>query len=214
LPPKTQPVNYMIRSRFVHVLLVLSLLTFISIASFARTFQKAQEGTELKPADTTAVSGNKAEEGKFDAGSMILEHVVDNHEWHIAKIGNTDICIPLPVMIWCEGQFHFFMSSKFHNETHSYQGFTISEKDATKGRIITVKEEMTGTGPRVLDLSITKTVLAILISGLILIVIFVSIANRYKREPNKAPHGLQNMMETLILFVRDDVAKSSIGEKR
>jgi len=143
-----------------------------------------------------------------------MEHVVDNHEWHIATIGQLELTVPLPILIICQGQFHSFWSGKFHNETNSYHGFTISKGKANKGKIITIQEEMTGKGPVVYDFSITKTVLAILISCLLLIFIFVSVAKRYKTEPNQAPHGLQNLLEPLILFVRDDIAKSSIGEKK
>ena len=42
----------------------------------------------------------------------------------------------------------------------------------------------------------------------------MSVAKSYKKREGKAPKGLQSLLEPLILFVRDDVAKSSIGEKR
>ncbi|HSH66990.1 MAG TPA: F0F1 ATP synthase subunit A, partial [Bacteroidia bacterium] len=41
-----------------------------------------------------------------------------------------------------------------------------------------------------------------------------SIAKSYKNGKGKAPRGLQSFVEPLILFVRDDIAKPSIGEKR
>jgi len=145
---------------------------------------------------------------------MIMEHVVDNHEWHIATIGHYDLYIPLPVLIICDGQFHAFWSSKFHNETNSYLGFTICKEGTNKGKIVTLKEARNGKGLSVYDFSITKTVLAIFLSGFFLILIFISVANRYKKEHNKAPHGLQNLLEPVILFIRDDVAKSSIGEEK
>jgi F-type H+-transporting ATPase subunit a len=140
--------------------------------------------------------------------------VVDNHEWHILSIGHFELYIPLPVILYSEGKFHSFWSGKFHNETHSYKEFTIAQEGANKGKIITVQEQKYGKGPKIYDFSITKTVLAIFISSFFLILIFISVANRYKRDPNKAPHGLQNLLEPVILFVRDDVAKSSIGEKK
>jgi F-type H+-transporting ATPase subunit a len=44
--------------------------------------------------------------------------------------------------------------------------------------------------------------------------IFLSVAKAYTKNPGKAPKGLQSFVEPLIIFVRDDVAKPSIGEKR
>ncbi|HEY1041002.1 MAG TPA: F0F1 ATP synthase subunit A, partial [Bacteroidia bacterium] len=41
-----------------------------------------------------------------------------------------------------------------------------------------------------------------------------NVAKAYKRRPGQAPKGLQSFMEPLILFIRDDVAKTSIGEKK
>jgi len=206
----------MIRSHFTS--LMLAVVFLCSLVSFfpVQAGVIMQEGSTLKPADTVSVRAlkEKPEEKKFNPGEMIMEHVVDNHEWHIATIGHFDLTIPLPVLIICKGQFHAFWSGKFHNETHSYLGFTLSKKGANKGKIVTVQEEMTGKGPDVFDFSITKTVLAIFLSGFFLILIFVSVADRYKKEPNQAPHGLQNLLEPVILFIRDDVAKSAIGEKR
>ncbi|MCX6246416.1 MAG: F0F1 ATP synthase subunit A [Bacteroidetes bacterium] len=206
----------MIRSRFASLFLVFVLLGSFACLTQVHAGTLVQEGSTLKPADSAAVSEMKEQPGgeKFNPGEMIMEHVVDNHEWHIATIGHFDLCIPLPVLLICNGQIHAFWSAKFHNETHSYLGFTLSKEGANKGKIVTIQEEMTGKGPKVYDFSITKTVLAIFISSFFLILIFVSVANRYRKEPNQAPHGLQNMLEPLILFIRDDVAKSSIGEKR
>jgi F-type H+-transporting ATPase subunit a len=206
----------MIRSQFAGFLLVIVFLSSLVFFPQVKAVAMMQEGATLKLADSASVNELKEKPGeeKFNPGEMIMEHVVDNHEWHIARIGHIDLCIPLPVLLLCEGKFHAFWSSRFHNESHSYLGFTLSKEGKNKGKIMTVQEEMTGKGPAVYDFSITKTVLAIFLSGFFLILIFVSVANRYKRDPNQAPHGLQNLMEPLILFIRDDVAKSSIGEKK
>ncbi|MCE9539382.1 MAG: F0F1 ATP synthase subunit A, partial [Bacteroidetes bacterium] len=56
--------------------------------------------------------------------------------------------------------------------------------------------------------------MAMFISMLLMILIFVSVAKAYTRNQGKAPRGLQSFIEPLILFIRDDVAKVSIGEKR
>ncbi len=154
--------------------------------------------------------------GSFNAGTMIMEHVVDNHEWHIAEIGDFHLTIPLPVILLYDGEIYLFSSGRFHNESHSYLGFKLEQEGPEKGKIvrITTQGSSGSAAGKVYDFSITKTVLAIFISSFLLIWIFVSVARRYKRNPNQAPKGLQSLLEPLILFIRDDIAKSSIGEKR
>lgn len=192
-------------------ILFIALLLLVYRTSFSQDHTVLNPETKVEQEHATEPHG----EGKFDPGKMIVEHVVDNHEWHIATIGHTHIVVPLPILIFYEGKFYAFLSSKFHNETHSYEGFTIPEEGPNKGKIVRVDAENSASiGPRVWDFSITKTVTAIFLSGALLIWIFVSIARKYRREPNKAPSGMQNLLEPLILFIRDDVAKSSIGEKR
>ncbi|TRZ72272.1 MAG: hypothetical protein D4R97_05985 [Bacteroidetes bacterium] len=173
----------MIRSRFASLILVVVFLCSLVSLQQAQAGDMIQAGSTLKPADSASVREMKEKPGekKFNPGEMIMEHVVDNHEWHIARIGHFDLCIPLPVLIICDGQFHAFWSSKFHNETHSYLGFTLSRQGANKEKIVTVQEEMTGKGPNVYDFSITKTVLAIFLSSFFLILIFISVANRYRK---------------------------------
>ena len=192
-------------------------LLFLLLFVFFFTNVSAQDQTQFAE-DSLAGKHNAAEHKtseKFDPGKMIMEHVVDNHEWHIAEIGNFHLTIPLPVFLIYDGKFYAFWSSRFHNVDHAYKGFTIAEEGANKGKIISLQSEKMGeNGPNVYDFSFTKTAFAIFISGFLIILIFVSVANKYKREKGKAPSGLQNLLEPLILFIRDDVAKSSIGEKR
>ena len=64
------------------------------------------------------------------------------------------------------------------------------------------------------DLSITKNVMSLLVSATILVIVFISVAKAYGRRAGMAPKGLQSFIEPIILFVRDDVAKSAIGEKK
>jgi len=63
-----------------------------------------------------------------------------------------------------------------------------------------------------LDLSITKSVLGILIAGLLMILFFGSLARSYKKGP--IPTGLGRVLEPLVLYVRDEIARPNIGEKK
>lgn len=153
-------------------------------------------------------------EEDYNAGEMILEHVMDSHEWHIATLEDKHITIPLPIILYdkTEKQWHFFMSSKFHHGHESHKGFKINEE----GKIVPVKPGTMQQAENLqapLDFSITKTAAGVFITAIVLLLVFISIARRYKKHPIESPKGLQSLLEPLILFIRDDVARSSIGEK-
>ncbi len=150
---------------------------------------------------------------KFDAGKFIFDHIGDSYEWHIVTIGHDHISIPLPViLISKEKGLDIFLSSKFHHGHESYKGFTLLTEGENRGKIIETLEDGSQVFP--LDFSITKNVFALLFSLTLILWIFISIANSYKKREGKAPKGLQSLLEPLILFIRDDVAKASIGEDK
>ena len=204
-----------------HLRLFLTCLGMLAWLLFAPGNSVAgQEHPSLVPGDTAAHaaphgSGGHGEEG-FNAGEMIMDHVVDSHEWHIAEIGHTHVIVPLPVILLYDGQLHLFSSSRFHNDMGTYNGFRLMDNGPDKGKIVRVDElgQPVAGAPSVYDFSLTKTALAILMSSFLMIVIFVSVARAYTRNAGKAPRGLQSLLEPLILFIRDDIAKSSIGEKK
>lgn len=162
-----------------------------------------------------AEAGDSHPKKGFNAGEMILEHVVDNHEWHIADIGSFHLTVPLPVILWYDGKLYTFCSSKFHNEYHAFQGFKLDHSGPHKGKIVRANEAENAPGmPGVYDFSITKTVFGIFLSVALMLLVFLTIAKNYRKNKGKAPKGLQSLLEPLILFIRDDIAKSSIGEKK
>ncbi|MFZ4398476.1 MAG: F0F1 ATP synthase subunit A [Bacteroidales bacterium] len=158
----------------------------------------------------------KAHSEKFNAGEMIIEHISDSYEWHIMTIGETHVSIPLPVIIIYEGNIISFCSSKFHHGKESYNGFRIAEEGNNKGKIVHVSiingQEIEDE-KLPLDFSITKTVLSLFIGIFLLVFIFLSISHSYRKRGVASPKGLQSFIEPIILFVRDDIAKSSLGEK-
>ena len=71
-------------------------------------------------------------------------------------------------------------------------------------------------GEIVADLSITRHFVFGLLAMGIVVVTFVTLANRYKRGigRSEAPRGVfQNMLEAMVVFLRDEVAKPNIGPK-
>lgn len=185
---------------------IFAFLFFISSTLFAQ--EKVADSTSTS-AVIEAHTGEEDAHGEvaeaFNPGKMMMEHIADEHEWHFATNGHTHYSIPLPCMVYNQGGLKVFSSSNFKNEHHeevAYEGLKLEE-----GKI--VAED----GSFVLDLSITKNVASLLISVILLLVIFFTIAKSYKERPGKAPKGLQSAFEPIIMFIRDEVAKENIGEK-
>lgn len=181
--------------------ILFSLLTSINLYAFKVSEEK----------DNSHTSENQQKKEKFKPGDFIFEHVTDSYSWHIITYKEHHISIPLPVIVYSrESGLNIFMSNKFQHGHANYKGFAISNSEPNKGKIVEILED--GTELKPIDLSITKTVFAIFISVILLSWIFISVARKYKS--NKAPHGFQNALEPIILFIRDDVAKPAIGEDK
>jgi F-type H+-transporting ATPase subunit a len=159
----------------------------------------------------------KAQESKpakFDAGKMIFEHVGDAHEWHILGEGKNSIALPLPVILYTPKGLDVFMSGKFEHGEATFQGKYLYKDEGSSIVALDpsgkVDEAVTA---KIIDFSITKNVAALLFSAFLLLWVFLSVAAAYKNNPGKAPKGMQSLFEPLIIFIRDDVAKPTIGPK-
>ena len=176
-----------------------------------------------------AVSANELHEGastdtiaseEFNAGKFIIEHVSDSYEWHIVTIGHTHISIPLPIILYSKNpelhggkNFHVFMSTKFHHGQEDHEGFRISHSKEYEGKIVELDASGTEIG-KPLDFSVTKVVAELFITVIILFWVFISMAVKATKNWDKAPSGMQNLLEPVILFVRDQVARPTIGDKK
>ncbi|MEN8224679.1 MAG: F0F1 ATP synthase subunit A [Bacteroidota bacterium] len=197
----------------------LLLIVIISaVASSANVFAQQHESKH----DGTDMVEDHATKKELDAGKMIIEHLVDAHEWHLWTYKGHHVSIPLPVFLIHENNFYAFWSNKLAHG-HHYKGFYVATEGDYKGKIIKAAHddghghdtESTELSPDLpIDLSITKNVLAILMSSILLIIMFTSVAKAYRRREGQAPKGLQSLLEPIIIFIRDDIAKSSIGEKK
>jgi F-type H+-transporting ATPase subunit a len=179
------------------------------------------QGENVPPSakDSVALTGRlmSQSEKPFDAGEMIMEHILDSHEWHIANVGHTHISIPLPVILYAEGGIHIFSSGRFHHGEVAYDGFKLETEGKNKGKIVKILADSNTPDESAalpLDFSITKNVMSLFISVALLMFLFISIANSYSKRKDHAPEGIQSLLEPIIMFIRDDIARPSIGEKR
>lgn len=219
----------------------LSFVVFAFALLFSTTL-RAQDFVELLadeslPTESVAIDDFESEdhlveealetenaEGAFDPGSIIIGHVTDAHSWHMFdfmdKQGNEHaVAIPLPVILINNGHLDIFMSSKFHHGHADYKGYRLVGGGVEKEEIVCVDEagnvmlDEVGNTVKPIDLSITKVPAAIMIIVILLIVIVMIAKNAYVKHENQAPHGLQSLVEILVVFVRDSIVRPMIGEK-
>ncbi len=202
----------MIKALKLHSLktLFLGFAIFFSISAFAKSDPSSKED----------------QDEPFDAKSMILHHVKDAYGFHLFDYDGHAVSIPLPVILWTENGLTTFMSSEFH---HDYDGKVIVENNGGKfvnlhekvyqldagATSVAVDAEGHPTNAHMpIDISITRNVLMLFVSALLLILLFTAAARRYKKSEDNVPTGIAGFLEPLVVFVRDDIGIPMIGEKK
>jgi F-type H+-transporting ATPase subunit a len=167
---------------------LLTLLVFFGVFSNVKAQDHAEEPAE-----------------KFNPSEVILHHVMDDHIWHLwdGHYGT----IFLPVIVYSsERGLDIFSSANFYDEHHQvvpYNGYKLEHNHIY----------LANSGKAVLDVSITKNVAMLLINATILVLVFMSVSNAYKKNRGQAPRGTQSFFEPIILFVRDEIVKPNIGPR-
>ncbi|GAB2577415.1 F0F1 ATP synthase subunit A [Spirosoma areae] len=182
----------------INKLLVATALILSSLAGV-----QAQEHTGDAPADHEGGAHAKTE--KFNVGDMIMHHIKDDHGWELAH----GLTIPLPVILYSQDRgVEVFSSSRLAHE-QVYNGYKNEH-----GKIHRVDEAgKTDHEAKVYDFSITKNVASLFLSAVIMLLVFTAVSRGYAKNKGRAPKGLQSLLEPIILFVRDEIAKPSIGPK-
>lgn len=181
----------------------------------------------------TESSTKKEEKKGFDANEVIFGHVLDAHEFHFfsyeGKDGTEhDAAIPLPVILYSPQKgFSAFMFSKFNHGEENYKGYALvtnkkleeqhlSADKYHDGQIVAMNDNgQINDGIKVYDLSLTRNVVQMIIALALLVWVMLSIAKRYKSGQGitTAPKGAQSLMEPVIIFIIDEVAKPNLGKK-
>ena len=90
----------------------------------------------------------------------------------------------LPIIVYSsEKGLDVFSSANFYDEHHNvvpYKGYKLDHNNIY----------LEGTDKKVLDLSITKNVAMLFINATLMLVVFVSVANAYKRNRGQAPSAV------------------------
>ncbi len=133
-------------------------------------------------------------------GQVIVHHLLDDYQWHFFSYGDLHATLYLPIIVYHQGHGLKVFSSRhlYHSPDHTYQGIQLHHDRLAAAD-----------GAMLLDFSISKVVVGLLLTALLLLWVFRKVARAY--EKRLVPAGLQSFMEPIVLFVRDDIAVPSMG---
>ncbi|NIJ44039.1 F-type H+-transporting ATPase subunit a [Wenyingzhuangia heitensis] len=208
------------------VVLMLTLTTFTSQANDDQHHADAHQTEAVQHENAEHVSSHNSHTSGANDGISTPEEITAYSQHHLAdahdfvffsdeKTGH-HYGFPLPVILVDNG-LKIFMSSEFHhgeavvskgNAHYVLQHGKVYSSDA-EGNLL---EDEHGHHVHPLDISITKNVLSILVISILMLLLFISLANGYKKGP--IPTGFARVLEPLVVFVRDEIARPNIGEKK
>jgi len=173
---------------------------------------------------TVTAQFNEEHEGSLEEVSLktkikesINHHLLDTHDFIFFSDSETGkhYGFSLPVILWDEG-FQLFSSSKFNH------GETIAENNGNYYKLyhnkvyrtdaqgtITLDDHNHPTQIKPFDFSITKSVLMIIVTGILMFFAFVGMAKSFKKGPIVT--GAGRFLEPIILYIRDEIAIPNIG---
>ena len=161
---------------------------------------------------------------KSQVKAFTKHHVLDAHDFYLFsdnKEGKHYGSFPLPIILWDNG-FQVFSSLKFHH------GESVAESNGNfyvlnhhDGKIYKTDEKGTihedekighPSNVRPIDFSITKNVLFIFITAILMLFVFIRLAKSYAKNGGIAT-GAARIFEPLVIYIRDEIAIPNIGEK-
>lgn len=202
----------MLRSIVYKLLVIIVLVMGNAINVFAGETETGHEAQGAEPAihatEEATHAAEGAEEEGFNPGKVIIDHISDSHEWHFFSFEKTDGSeihgsLPLPVILYSPSKgLSIFSYGRFHHGHSEYNGYKVED-----GVI------MATDGSTVYDFSLTKNVMQMLIGVSLMLLIFLSVARNFKKYGSKAPRGIHSVVEVVVMFIRDQIAKPLLGDK-
>src|SRR5688572_3023541 len=208
--------------------LLVAVFSLVITSFFNTGFAQPHGGEHQPPAHEEGGGEVKEKKKGFNASEVIFGHVLNAHEFHFLDIGDHPVTIPLPVILYSPQRgMTSFMSSKFEHGHKAHNGYMLLTEESIAHHKLDPKKynpqdivAVNAAGEidetvKVYDISLTRNVVQMLLALILFTWIMLRIAKRYKSGVGvtSAPKGSQSLLEPVITFVRDEVAKPNLGHK-
>jgi len=192
---------------------------YLYLATFLLISFSTLSAKESKP-----IEGGLNSDLKSEIKAYILHHLEDSYSFNLLsykdKTTNEKVYIgmPLPVILWDDG-LRVFSSSRLkhgkkvvHLDDNHYKLYHGKIYKTDGQGTITYDEHHHPTNIKPIDFSITKNVISILFTALLMFFLFRGLAQSYQKNGMIAK-GVGRFFEPIVLYVRDEIAIPNIGEK-
>lgn len=167
--------------------------------------------------------GHAEETDKEFVHNFTQHHLMDDHfySFYADKEADRHYGFALPVILIDNGLKVFMSSEDFvyngkvvekDGQHYKYHHGKIYKTDAEGD--LKLDEHHHPTVEKPFDASITKNVAGLLLATILLFLGFTALARTYKSSPNNLPKGLGRALEPLVIYVRDEMARPNIGDKK
>ncbi len=191
------------------------ILTILTSPVFAASPSSDHSDSDHNKELHTEHHGEERAETAADRSEFIQHHLQDAHNFVVWDAMHW--VIPMPVILIDDG-LHMFSSARFGHHEHDtveskgkhykkHEG--IVYRSDSSGKLI----KTDGHHVKPLDLSITKNVMMIIITGLLMLLLFRSLGKSYAKNGGISK-GVGRFMEPIVLYIRDEIAIPNIGEKK
>jgi F-type H+-transporting ATPase subunit a len=206
---------------------ITALFAVLPLISFANASQDTVHGharaeATQNPHGKHHEVANNTISNKQKINNYIGHHLHDSYDFVFFsdEVEHKHYGFSLPVILFDNG-LKVFSSAKFnHGESiaevegnhYALHHSKIYKTDAQG--TINYDEHGHATNEKPLDFSITKNVMSLIITSIIIFILFTSLARGFKKGPNALPTGFNRVLEPLVLYVRDEIARPNIGEAK
>ncbi|GAB4092932.1 F0F1 ATP synthase subunit A [Flaviaesturariibacter terrae] len=221
---------------------MVAVFSLFSVLVSAQPQQEHTPDGHTQTEEPTQEATGHGEKKSFDANEVIFGHVLDAHQFHFFSYKGSDnqehhVGLSLPVILYdkdngglvtfSSGEFehgHHVAKGRYQLVTDHYRHEMISQGVLTEEEGKSLRNEniiaVDAAGhpirdAKVYDFSLTRNVVQMMLALIVLCWILLGVAKRYKTGQGvaTAPRGMQNAIEPVITFVRDEVAKPNLGNK-
>lgn len=211
----------MIGGRTFKTFLFVFLSLFVSKVTFSTEATNSKLGEEI------------ASEEEFDINEMIMGHIKDAHRFHFWGGEHNGAFLHLPVVLFDNGLKVFPSDELYYGgegeatdaKTNEKMHYHIGKGKASGYALFDEIIYKTNNGQLHFEngmpveatpfsISITKNVVILFIVSTIVCIFAFGTARYYKKNGAVAPKKMAKFIEPLVVFVRDEIARDVIGEKK